>query len=149
MATLQTLWVIHTTSNVADSDTDEGFELVIRGTINPGAIAARIRFPNLPHDERERGRTDEYRFQLLKFDINMFGLSESEFCIRILGDDAWLPASIWIIGQDIVGRRELLASIPNWPADLKFSTDESEGKAMRCLDEPWRLLAERASDTWQ
>jgi hypothetical protein len=141
MATLRYVWVIHTTSTAANAGTDEGFELIIRSQVNPQAIVGTRRYPDLPHDERERGRTDQYRFDVRDLGVDMFGLNEDNFCIRILGDDAWLPASIWIIGQDVQGARRLLAGVPTWPDDLWFSTDASEGEATRCLDDPLRLIA--------
>ena len=144
MAKLRTLWVLHTTSTKADADTENGFRLVIYSTINPNAILAVLPFPDLPHDERERGRTDEYRFDVRKLDVDMFGFNEDNFCIQILGNDMWLPRTVWVIGQDATGVRQLLASVPKWPDDLWFSTDPSEGEGMRCLDVPAPSLAARA-----
>lgn len=147
MAMLRTLWVLHTTSTKDDAGTDEGFELVIHSQINPNAIVGTLRFPDLPPDERERGRTDEYRFDASDLGVEMFGLDEDNFCIQILGEDAWLPGSIWVIGQDVEGRRELLASVPSWPEDLWFSEDESEGEATRCLDAPRSLFGSGAASS--
>lgn len=140
MTALRYLWVIHTTSADENAGTDEGFQLRILSQINPNAVVAEFEFPDLQHDERERGRTDEYRFDVSELEIDMVGLDEDNFCVEILGDDAWLPHSIWIIGQDVEGTRQLLASVPEWPKDLLFSTDEAEGEASHCLDEPRRAF---------
>lgn len=136
MATLKFLTVIHTTSRTADADTEDGFKLRILGAINPDATVAVLTFPDLPHDERERGRTDEYKFDVEDLDLDMFGLNERNFELIALGDDAWLPATMWVIGQDIRGTRELLASVPIWPTNAWLSTDDSEGEAVRRLDLP-------------
>jgi hypothetical protein len=136
MATLKYLWVIHTTSTSTDAGTDDGFELQVRSPINPQALIAQLRFPDLPHDERERGRTDEYRFDMREFNVNMSGFREANFSIVTLGTNAWLPASIWVIGQDVEGTRRLLASVPRWPSNLWFSRDSSEGQTAHALDVP-------------
>lgn len=142
MAQLRYLWVVHTTSTAENADTEDAFTLVIYSPINPQAEVGSLSFPDLPHDERERGRTDQYRFDMRREDVevNMFGLSEGEFALQTNGRDAWLPASIWIIGQDIRGVRSLLVDLPNWPNDLWFSRDSSEGAGLRRLDEPFRLI---------
>ena len=144
MARLDYLWVIHMTSKAANAGTDDAFELQILSVLQ-GTVVAQLPFPELPHDERERDRTDEYRFDVRDLDIDMFGLNEDNFCIRILGSDMWLPHTIWIIGQDTEGRRQLLAGWPEWPDDLWFSRDATEGAGRRCLDEPTRLMAAKSA----
>jgi hypothetical protein len=136
MARLKYLWVILTTSTVDNADTEDGSELRVRSPINPNATLARMRFPDLPHDERERGQSDQYRFDMRPFDVDMFGFRERHFSIITLGSDAWLPASVWIIGQDVEGTRELLASVPQWPNNRWFSRDSSEGQAEYAMDIP-------------
>ena len=144
MARLDFLWVIHTTSTAANAGTDDGFDLQILSVLQ-GTLVAQLPFPDLPHDERERDRTDEYKFDVRDLDLDMFGLNEDNFCIRIRGDDMWLPHTIWIMGQDAEGRRELLAGWPDWPDDLWFSSDATEGAGRRCLDEPRRLMAAKSA----
>jgi hypothetical protein len=46
---------------------------------------------------------------------------------------------VWVIGQDVEGRRELLASVPRWPSKRWFSRDSSEGRAEYALDIPASL----------
>lgn len=130
MAHLQTIWVIHTTSRREDAGTDDSFflELPLKGKAGDSPIGQRIPFPNLPHDEREAGRTDEYRFDVRQF---RYELAEVRGQIRLVtrGDDGWLPQSIWVIGQTADGRFHLLAAKPGWPSNGWFSTDSSEGRA--------------------
>jgi hypothetical protein len=137
MARLRFLWVIHTTANVADADTDGGFELAVHGSPNAEVEIGSFPFPDLPNpDERERARTDEYRFNVHALNVDMFNIDGNHLAIRALSNDAWLPASIWVIGEDVQGRRELLVGLPNWPSSLWWSTDTSEGRPKRFLRVP-------------
>ena len=136
MAKLRFLYVIHTTANVEDAGTDAGFDLVVFSQVNPEAELGEFRFPDLPADERERGRTDEYRFDVSSLDVNMFGQGPDTLAIRMRSDDAnWLPSTIWVIGEDVEGTRELLVGLPNWPSSLWWSTDASEGERFRRLSD--------------
>jgi hypothetical protein len=49
--------------------------------------------------------------------------------------DAWLPSSVWVIGQAEDGELRLLAGVPHWPSNLWFSADASEGKTEYKLSE--------------
>jgi hypothetical protein len=137
MARLRFLWVITTTANVADADTDDVFDLIIYSAVNPQAQIGRFQFPDLPNpDERERARTDEYKFDVSALNVDMFTVGPDTLAIRTRGNDVWLPATIWVIGEDVQGKRELRVAIPNWPSSLRWSTDASEGRAERRLAVP-------------
>ncbi|MGH9970006.1 MAG: hypothetical protein ACREBG_19730 [Pyrinomonadaceae bacterium] len=127
MARLRTLWVIHTTSAQGDANTDERFRMIIKDS---SAQRTELVLPSLQHDERERGRTDEYVFNLEggRF-IEMETLRPADIGIEITGGNAWLPKSIWVIGQDVQGGRKLLAAQPSWPSDGWFSTQTSDAGA--------------------
>lgn len=137
VATTHFIWVIHTTSVLDDADTEDGFSLGLTRVFPNPDFELWLDFPSLPHDERERGRTDQYRFNLSQNEtqIPMELLDPSKFMILTKGRDAWLPESIWIIGQDVNRARRLLVGIPFWPSTLWFSQDESEGRPQRSLDE--------------
>jgi hypothetical protein len=133
MANIQRLWVIVTTANVADADTENKFDLVIKAAPNPN-FEARFHFPDLPNpDERERARTDEYPFEVGTLNVSMDLVNGNTIAMEILGNDAWLPSSIWVIGEDVDGTRKLLVGIPRWPANRWWSTDTSEGQPSRLL----------------
>lgn len=134
MAKIRTLWVIVTTADVPDADTEDKFDLVISGFApNPQSVK-RFPFPNLPNpDERERARTDEYRFDVRSLDSEIDLLDGGNIAIEILGNDAWLPSTIWVIGEDASANRRLLAGIPRWPNNQWWSKDLSEGKPSRPL----------------
>jgi hypothetical protein len=137
MALLDHFWVIQTTSTRSDADTEDSFKLGLLFTQPNPQFEIWLDFPDLPHDERERGRTDQYRFNIVESDteISMELLQARNFAIATNGNDAWLPDSIWIIGQDVNEARRLLAGIPRWPSNLWFSTDLSEGRPRHSLDE--------------
>jgi hypothetical protein len=141
MARLSFVWIIHTTSTRADADTDDAFRLSVRASpfpLPPGTWV-RVGFPDLPSpDERERGATEQYRFDFRSREpaIDMALLDGADMEIEILGSDAWLPSSIWAIGQDVNGTRKLIAAHPSWPTSISngwFSTDLSEGRPTRRL----------------
>jgi hypothetical protein len=137
MARLRFLWVIHTTANITNADTEGIFDLVVFGGVTKNNEIGRFRFPDLPNpDEREQARTDEYRFDVSSLNVDMFNIDGQSLAIRIRSNDAWLPSSIWVIGEDIQGRRELLVGLPNWPSSLWWSTDSSEGRDLRRLVVP-------------
>lgn len=129
MATLDTVYVIHTTSQRDGSATDASFSLLVpaTGKVDPLAGHFERTFPKQPHDNRERGRTDAY-----EFDVRGMGVDHKEargrFQIEIKGSDAWRPSSIWILGRLHNGRFRILGASPNWPSDRLFSTDAAEGR---------------------
>ncbi len=136
MPRLQFLWVIHTTSNEQNANTNEIFRVIIRDPFNQRETV--LPFPSLPHNERERGRTDEYLFNLEEQGfIEMEALNADDIGMEILGGNAWLPRSIWVIGQDIQGGRRLLVAQPTWPPENWFSTETSD---VGGLAQPKRFL---------
>ncbi|NUU18491.1 hypothetical protein HP550_14640 [Cellulomonas humilata] len=135
VARLDHFWVIHTTSSTPDADTDDGVSIGLLFTQPNPQFEIWMDFPDLPHDERERGRTDQYRFNIVESETNisMDLLGPRNFALRTKGRDAWLPESIWVIGQDVDGNRRLLVGLPRWPATMWFSTDLAEGRPQRVL----------------
>jgi hypothetical protein len=132
---LNTVVVIHTTSKASNAQTDALFRLNLR---HPGGNFISLDFPTFPHDERERGRTDEYFF-----DVSGLGFNDIDFLkqprsisMTIRRGDAWLPSSIWVIGVPNSGGPELLTGHKVWhPVELDgedfgqgwFSTQHSDG----------------------
>jgi hypothetical protein len=141
MATLRYLWVIHTTSTQENADTDAKFRLGLRASPFPipEGTTLSLPFPDLPSsDEKERGVTEQYMFDLRPHElkINMALLDPEDVTITIEEDDAWLPASIWVIGEDVHSTRRLIAGVPNWPTSVNrgwFSKDHTEGRRTRSL----------------
>src|SRR4051812_41511943 len=130
MATLDMFWLIHTTSVLSNADTeDKAFFLFLIHTFPNPQFELVMPFPKPSYDDRERGRTDQFRFNVdqSQFQIPIENLSPSNFVIETSGSDMWLPESIWIVGRDVNRNHRLLVAIPFWPSHLRFSQDESEG----------------------
>ncbi len=132
MAILERIWVIKTTSTKNNAETDEEFSLEIQ---SQGQIQT-LKFPDLSHNEREKGRTDEYEFDLRNYEFDDEQLMPGEIRLLIHGNNAWLPQSIWIIGKNVEGNFKLIVARPDWPENAWFSTDSSEGQTSRPLDQP-------------
>jgi len=130
MAILERVWVIHTTSRQAEAGTDARFSLEIQTRSQRFAP----NFPRLPHDERNRGRTDQYEFDLRDVEIDHEDVEPGNIRITILGRDRWLPESIWIVGRDRNGGFHLLVARPAWPSNAWFSTRPGD-MATRPLDQ--------------
>jgi hypothetical protein len=132
MALLRFLWVIHTTAKTDDAQTNARFRLVLRDPASPGRMLEEP-FPELGHNQRERDRTDEYFFDMRKpeFRVEMSDVLPEHLGMKTLGGNAWLPRSIWMIGQDDDDARRLLVAQPTWSKDGWFSIDTSDagGKA--------------------
>ena len=133
MAKLRFVWIIHTTSTVANADSDSNLRL----ELDVGNPVATNLFFQFDADEMQSGETKQQRFTLPSstlINMNIFG--PSRIFINISGNDAWLPSSIWAIGEDVNGDRKLLAGVPNWPTSVAngwFSTDLTEGQPRRSL----------------
>jgi hypothetical protein len=59
MAQINVIYVVHTTRNVGNAQTAADFELIVT---RPGGDLRRP-FPELRHNERERGLTDSYQIE--------------------------------------------------------------------------------------
>jgi hypothetical protein len=59
-----------------------------------------------------------------------FSLGHGEITLAILGDDAWLPASLFLFGLDTASGRPThvvpIVSLPSWGRG-PLSTDQGEG----------------------
>ncbi|BCW67339.1 hypothetical protein NicSoilB4_21020 [Arthrobacter sp. NicSoilB4] len=142
MAMLKTLWIIHTTAIETPAVTRPGFPTIPGTGANAGTDDKfdlllnnrRFRFPDLPDpDEREPGKTEEYEFDVQSARVDMDNVSGRYIVIEILGNDAWLPSSIWAIGEDVNGDSKVLAHVPKWPVDRYWSRDSREGQPRRRL----------------
>jgi hypothetical protein len=123
MAHINGLTVIHTTADTANADSDSGFELQV---VTSHAQVV-LPFLDLDHDERERKRTDQYDFSLEQsVDVDD---DEFEVRMRILGDDGWLPSSIFVIGHRPNGKTRLLGSHPTWNKGFFDSGADPAGQA--------------------
>jgi hypothetical protein len=128
MAQINGLTIIHTTANVVDAGCDSRFQLQV---VTPGGDVVRD-FPSLPHDERERGRTDQYFFNLSGAGVDS---DTPVFQVRmmILDHDGWLPSSIFVIGHRPGGGTVLLGSHPTWKKGSFDSGNNAGGPAQHVI----------------
>lgn len=116
---LDTIIVVHTTKNVPDAGTNADFALEIErvsGVDGRGQLLVdriTLPFPDLPHDERERGRTDSYEFE-----VSGRGLGRdrpADIYMHMLNtEDGWLPESLFLIGIGSGFGHAVLGSHPSW-----------------------------------
>ncbi len=110
MPQLNSITVIQTTANESNAGTDAGFQLQI---FRSGGDVL-LDFPALDQEEREPGLTERYRF-----DVSGFGIDSSDpsfgLAMRMVStEDAWLPASIEVLGQTVTGETVVLGSHDPW-----------------------------------
>ena len=133
MAKLDHFWMIFTTSTAGNADSDAPSEVDV--SVANTTVTYQLGLPN----ERVRGRTNQFRINVKPGDLpsaNITSYGPQHFTLRTRGGaDAWLPSSIWIIGQAEDGELHLLAGVPHWPSSLWFSGDASEGKNEYTLNE--------------
>lgn len=112
MPPLTRLFVVQTTADIDDAGTDAGFQLQIA---RPGGDVL-MDFPDLEHDERERGRTDQYEFDLsgVAPPVNSDDPGFSIIMRMVSTEDGWLPSSIFVFGQTTAGTTIPLGSHPSW-----------------------------------
>jgi hypothetical protein len=110
MADLNRIFVIHTTANDDDANSDANFELVVTRPVGEPVFMI-LDTPN--HDDRERGQTDQYVLDVSSVDPRV--TTESTLLVRMVSDDdGWLPKSMWAIGETTSGSFEVLAAHPEW-----------------------------------
>jgi hypothetical protein len=120
MADVQKIFILHTTADEKDAESDAEFQLIIEKP----TLDLTMDFPTFDHDERERGRTDEY-----VFDVSGEGVTtESKIRIKMTTtEDGWLPKTMWAIGQTREGTFELLAAHSEWAEGWFDRGDDAAG----------------------
>lgn len=119
------LWVIVKTSRRPGADADGAWSLDINYDIPApqfGVVFERIRFPDLPYDEHERGRSDIYRLELGRLNIDAWlignphepGNIDTAMSITYHSNDAWLVESIWVVGCSQCNDNILYVAEPRW-----------------------------------
>ncbi|WP_157124810.1 hypothetical protein [Nocardia pseudovaccinii] len=121
MPTINRIIVTHTTSDVSDANTDAVFELEIeRRNGQVWELLKNPDFPNLPYNEREKGRTDKYSFDFSNDPINWTSQTDMRIKMRMISsNDAWLPKSIFVIGITSLGSTPpaiVLGAHLSWPS---------------------------------
>ncbi len=104
-----------------NADTDRSPKLVY--TTRSGR-REELFFPALAHNQWEKERTDSYTFSV-DSDDDLQAVRPEQFRLVAQGRDAWLPASIFILGRS-KGRFRVLVARDNWPIEAWFSADVSD-----------------------
>jgi len=129
--TLSQLIVVIENSTLDNAGTDDRFEINL---LRNGQVYHRFSPTSQSWDELEDGRTESYQWNLgaitnqenKLFNASMF--TNANLCIRTMGEDAWTPNRVWVLGRNAnTGRMELLAYVSDWPNNLRLSNDLSEG----------------------
>jgi len=109
-----------------DAETNSPITLQIS---SEGSPIVDFDFPDTPQWDQEWGQANLYFVPVIS-PFTKRGLARDAISLRIRGDDAWLPASFFLIGlDDAKGRPEALVPlvhVRNWTLGW-LSTDTSEG----------------------
>jgi hypothetical protein len=108
----------HQTSSKNNADTNDNFDLYIYNNICGGSI--EMRFPDNPGDDREKGNTDRYSFDVSGYNINA---DFFQIAIANLGNDGWLPSKIKVTYTTQDGLAHTYANIDPWPNNKYFDGD--------------------------
>jgi hypothetical protein len=129
MPVITGLTVVVTTSTRDNADCDGSFQLQVVKTGGDELFdfGAAIQAQHA-HDQLERGRTDQYFFDLTNLPMGPVDTDDANFqvILRALGTDFWLPSSIFVLGHG-AGGGVLVGFHPAWLEDGGwFSTAASE-----------------------
>ncbi|MBX3085414.1 MAG: hypothetical protein KF716_27515 [Anaerolineae bacterium] len=132
------IWVVLQTDSAPNAGTNSDIQILFKQTHGPSGPRIIIRnFVNRPWDENEAGRTETYTPRLEELQTNGAYMTVADFqnksdiCFQILGSDAWLLNSVWIIGRS--GDNFMLLNSAIWPQNAWLSTKSSEGLNARNL----------------
>jgi hypothetical protein len=127
MPLLKRIFVIHTTADEDDAETDANFQIQV---VTPGGDFIQT-FPEpitgSDHNQRERGRTDEYEFNVEGKGVDT---QDSVFEIRmrmISTTDGWLPTRIWVLGETRENQIIVVAAHPEWQGGWFDRGDDAAG----------------------
>jgi hypothetical protein len=124
------LILLLTTADQDNAGTDDPITLTITDTL--GRVVVDQTFTDTSQPDLEQAQANFYYAEVdvpfLKFNLNNESIQ-----LTIRGDDAWIPASLFLFGLDAregetVKRVTPLVHLPRWPLGV-LSTDPSEGAA--------------------
>jgi hypothetical protein len=122
------LILILTTADQNDAGTDDTITLRITDTL--GQVLVNQTFTDTPQDDLERAQANFY-YADVKGAIIRTNLTDKSIELSINGNDAWLPASLFLFGLDAREGETVrfvtpLVHLPEWPFG-SLSTDTTEG----------------------
>jgi hypothetical protein len=99
--------------------------------VSEGGNSFKADLDNSNQDERERGQTGCHELKLSEED----GLDDTQLKEILLqihdSDNAWMPESIWVIGENVDGDCKLLSAHPNWHS--WFDPESRPGYTLRLI----------------
>ena len=126
MARIKRVWVFTVTANKDFACTSASLRLEII-TANGSKVWDNLDTPW--RNDRDRGQTDSYELVLSETeDVDDTQIQEIKMRIHG-GHDAWFPASIWLLSQNVDGEIRLLSANPDW--NEWFVTDSTPGYTLR------------------
>jgi len=121
------LLMLMTTRDSKDSGTEHQIELEV--TTGAGNLAVKFTVRGTDQEDQKRGQANFY-FVPVTTRLTRADLNNNSVRLRILGDDAWRPASFYLFGLDNAsGRPERLVPLVHlrtWPHGT-MSEDRDEG----------------------
>ena len=118
-----------TTADQDNAETNDTITLKITDTL--GQVLVNYTFTDTPQDDLERAQANFY-YADVTGGIIRTNLTDESIELRINGNDAWLPASLFLFGLDALEGETVrfvtpLVHLPKWPFGF-LSTDTTEGK---------------------
>ena len=131
--TVTSIKVIQRTADVGYAATNDDF----RFAISTPAATCNGSFPNLPSDERERGKTDTYSLNVSSCNLDKSLVTAQSFSIVTLGHNAWLPSNFCV--QVTAGGTQSTIADGSWPTLDWFSTDPNDWPAPKHVHSSYNL----------
>jgi hypothetical protein len=125
---IRRLLLLVRTADEDDAETNSLVQLQIKA--NGNLLFSEV-ITDTPQDDLERDLSNWYTFDVSPpFTMHDFSLGHGEITLTILGDDAWLPGSLFLFGLDTASGRPThvvpIVSLPRWGRGV-LSTDQEEG----------------------
>jgi hypothetical protein len=127
---IQRLLLLVSTADEGDAGTEDLVQLEIRGPNGPLFFSKVI--TDTPQKDLDRGLANWYEFTVSPpFTMHDFNVAQGAITLTMLGEDAWLPSSLFLFGLDTATGRPTklvpMAAHPVWDKGW-LSSDEGEGK---------------------
>jgi hypothetical protein len=131
------------TSTARYAATNSSFRFIVKS----GGTTCTRDFPNLPHNEREPGRTDTYTLNVSSCGMSLSSVTASSLYIRTLGHNAWLPSSFKVVARTTSGSTSTLIN-RTWSNLNWFSTDPYDFGSPNVVKSEWALDAAGSGQTY-
>ena len=117
---VKTISITHTTSMQKYAGSTDNFELVLYYNECGGRIEKQ--FDKLTGNDRKRGETSSYNFNVRDYELD---LEKLEIAIKCKGSDRWQPSSIFTKVEMLDGTEKEFANHPFWDYHKKFDGEKT------------------------